>query len=153
MTKENLEKLAADPKAFLMAPTIAENRVKLAEAEIQRYHDIAVGITQTIKPVVTFTGGPGRKVEQCAVEIIALEEELSQELSTLYQSTILVKEAVSFLEEPGLYNIIWARYICRLSNFKAAEALGWSERWAAKQHSKALKALRQAAQNKLSQAV
>lgn len=149
MTKENLEKLAANPKAFLRSPAQLEREIKLREAEIQRYHDLAVSITQTIKPVVTFTGGPSRKIEQCVTEIVSLEEDIAEELSAFYQSVVLAKEAIRYITEPGLYNILWARYICQMSWSRVAEALECSDRWVYRQHARALKELKRIAEEKL----
>lgn len=149
MTRENLEKLAANPKAFLRSPADAEQKIKLKQAEIQRYHDIAVGITQTIKPVVTFTGEPGRKVEYCVAEIITLEEEISEALSSLYQKTVNAKEAIGYIKDPGQHNILWARYICRMPWSWVAETMECSERWVYRQHARALKELKRIAEEKL----
>ena len=149
MTKEQLKFLAEDPKGFLQAPADAEQKIRLKQAEIQKYHDLAVGITQTIKPVVTFTGGPGHKIEQCVTEIIALEEEISDTLSILYQRTVNAKEAIGYIKDPRLYNILWARYICRMSWSRVAEVLDCSERWVYRQHARALHELQKTAREKL----
>ena len=150
MTKDQIRMLADDPKAFLQMPAVYEKKIKLKEVEMQRYRDLAVGITQTIKPVVTFTGGPSRKIEQCVTEIVSLEEDIAEELSAFYQYTVLTKEAIGYIKDGGLYNVLWARYLCRMSWSRVAEALGCSERWVYRQHAMALEELRKIAEEKLS---
>lgn len=149
MTREQLTRLAQDPKAFLRGSADSERKIRLKELEIQRYYDLAVSITQAIKPAATFSGGPSRKVEICATEIAALEEEITKEASDFYQSLVLIKEAIGFLDDPVLYNVLWARYVCHLSWAKVAETLTWSDRWTYKVHARALKELKQKALEKL----
>lgn len=149
MTQEELKSLAQDPKTFLQSPVELEQKIRLKERELQRYYDLAFGITQTIKPVATFSSGPSRKIELCSTEIVTLEKEIKEEAAAFTRRIALTKEAINLLQEPAQYNVLWARYICRLSWTKVAETLGWSDRWCFRMHAKALRELKRIAAEKI----
>lgn len=149
MTQEELKSLAQDPKAFLQSPVELEQKIRLKERELQRYYDLAFGITQTIKPVATFSSGPSRKIELCSTEIVTLEKEIEEEAAAFTRQIALIKEAVFFLPEQAQRSVLWARYVCGLSWYKVADTLGWSDRWCFRMHAKALKELKRIAVEKL----
>lgn len=149
MKREDLERLADDPKTVLLMVPQAEGCIKEAEEEIAHYYDLATGITQVLKPVVTFTGGPGHKVEECVVGIMSLRERLNDTVRQYMDAVELAREAVAWLESPGQKQVLGLRYLCRKSWGSIAEDLDQSERWTYRQHAAALNEIKRIAKEKL----
>ena len=141
LTENEVSILKKEPKKLLRQGWYCEKRIFLKLKEIKRYRGIAESITAAMKDVAVFGSGPSQKIESCAVEIVALEEDIKKELAQIRRSHDLIAFVASQLEDENYQLIIDARYLQGMHWVEISELIGRSLRWTLRLHGEALKAI------------
>lgn len=138
MTQEDLKILSRNPKEFLSRCKWNEQRIKIRREQIQKYRDMALSITASIKDVPSFGGVPSSKIENCAVNIAELESGIEEEIKKLKDEIGIIKEAINLTKDNDLKFLLEARYLQRMNWEEIAVLLSRSYRWTLRLHGKAL---------------
>lgn len=146
MTREDLQAIAQDPKAFLLQCGKAERSIRTKARRIDHLQQISVQITTTIKAVSAYTG-PGDKVGDCASEIVDLTGEIAQEAGDLAHLQRRVADAIEELV-PGdkQRDLLEAKYLAGMTWEEIAWSKHYAYRWVMRLHKQALIAMKEAAQ-------
>ena len=139
MTEKQKKLLAENPAEFLKSCWYHNQWIKLKLEEIRHYRDIAESITAEIKEVTTFGLTPSCKVENCAVEIVSIQEMLQARVKELRSDLDAVQEAINLLEDETQILLMDARYIRHMKWEEIAILLSYTHRRTLQIHSKALK--------------
>lgn len=145
MTEEQRLQLVENPKDFLQSCRYHEQRIKLKLEQIRHYRELAESITAEIKEVTTFNLSPSNKIENCAIELVTLQEEIQQEVLSLREDLAAVQEAIDLVDDETQRNLLEARYIRHLTWEEIAILLDRSYRWTLRLHGQALKKISQQA--------
>lgn len=145
MTEEQKERIIKDPKAFFKSCWYHEQGIKLKLEEIRHYRDLAESITAELKPVAVFGALPASKVENCVVEIVAIQENFQKELMKMRADLDAVQEAINLLDDDVQKQLLEARYVRHMTWEEIAILLDCSYRWTLRLHGAALKKISQQA--------
>lgn len=146
MTREDLQAVAQDPKAFLLQCGKAERSIRTKARRIDHLQQISVQITTTIKAVSAYTG-PGDKVGDCASEIVDLMDEIAQEAADLARLQRRVADAIEELVPSAKQrDLLEAKYLSGMTWEEIAWAKHLAYRWVMRLHKQALTTMEEAAQ-------
>lgn len=146
MTREDLQTITQDPKAFLLQCGKAERSIRTKARRIDHLQQISVQITTTIKAVSAYTG-PGDKVGDCAAEIIDLTDEIAQEADDLACLQRRVADAIEELVPSDKQrDLLEAKYLAGMTWEEIAWSKHYAYRWVMRLHKQALIAMKEAAQ-------
>lgn len=138
MTEEQRKRVAENPKEFLQSCRYHEQSIKIKLEQIRHYRELAESITAEIKEVTTFSLTPSNKIENCAIELVSIEEDIKKEIQELRNDLILVKEVIDLLTDETLRTLMDARYIRQMSWEEIAVMLFYTRRRVLQLHNKAL---------------
>lgn len=139
MTEEQKERIIKDPKTFFKSCWYHEQGIKLKLEEIRHYRDLAESITAELKPVAVFGVLPASKVENCVVEIVAIQESFQKELMKMRSDLCAVQEAINLLDDEMQILLMEARYIRHMKWEEIAILISYTHRRTLQLHSIALK--------------
>ncbi|MDO4301239.1 MAG: hypothetical protein Q4D26_07615 [Clostridia bacterium] len=145
MTVEQLKELAEDPKKFLNRCRHHEQRIKMKKDQIQHYRDMEYSITAAIKDIPSFGNKPTSKIENCSISIMAIEEDIQNEILEIQKDRALIRKAINLVDDEDLRQLLEARYLNELKWEEIALLLNHSYRWTLRLHGKALKNISQKA--------
>ena len=148
MTREQLEAIAEDPKAFLRRGYKITGRISAKRERIAFWREQAESITGRLKQ----DGGAGAcgyvesPVANAVAEIITLEEHIGLEIQRLVHVEREVSEAINLLlADPRHVALMEMRYVNQFRLEEVAVRLGYAFRWAQRLHGKALQKMKEAA--------
>lgn len=148
MTRENLKRIAEDPKTFLLRGRNTKTLISAKQKRIEEWRRRAESISVALKPGGT-GGGSGYKqsiVENAVANIVDLENEILSEIQALIGIEKDVREAIDILITDDRYKVILElRYIHHLKLEEIAVQLNYAFRWVQKLNGQALVALKEAA--------
>lgn len=128
-----------DAKEFLNRGYRTRERIQAKRERIDNWHRIAESITAAIKPVVSFSSTPSKKVEDCVCNIIELQDEIQAEILELTQIERKIGLAISqAVEDPTLRALLEMRYLNYLKWEEIAVRLDITFRWTMTLHRRAL---------------
>ncbi len=131
MTKE--EKIA-----FLRGYREQLERARQLTMELEEMRQVVMRITPILNDMPG-RGGPNlHRLEESVERAERAEEQLAETLEQAIQAQCLVRAAIETVEEERLRQILRARYLLGQSWQKVAETLNMDERWARRQHERAL---------------
>lgn len=146
MTREDLQAIAQDPKAFLLQCNKAERSIRTKVRRIDHLQQISVQITTTIKAVSAYTG-PGDKVGDCASEIVDLMDEIAQEVASLAGLQRRVADAIEeLISSTKQRDLLEAKYLSGMTWEEIAWSNHYAYRWVMRLHKQALAAMKEEAQ-------
>lgn len=146
MTREDLQAIAQDPKAFLLQCGKAERSIRTKARRIEHLQQISVQITTTIKAVSAYTG-PGDKVGDCASEIVDLTKEIAEEAVDLARLQRRVADAIEELVPSSKQrDLLEAKYLSGMTWEEIAWSHHYAYRWVMRLHKQALNAMKEEAQ-------
>lgn len=129
-------------KAFLNQGYHAKARIRAKEERIENWRQIAESITAQIRPGSAGSSLPSKKVEDCACNIVDLQNEIKEEIAALIQAE---REVGKFIQEAPLDET--SRFIMELRylNYKKWEEiaveLNYAYRWIMRRHKRAIAVL------------
>lgn len=142
---EILTKLAEDPVPVLNRGYRAEERIAGRRGRIRHWREIAESITANPENASGGGGGPSKKVENCVIKIMELEEEILAEIEELQQLARETTEIISvFVEDPNYKAVLEHRYVEQKRWEEIAVEMGYTFRWTQELHRRALRALKEA---------
>lgn len=142
LTKEQLQKIVEDPKAFLNRSYNIDTRIKTKKARIAYLHSICKSTTQSIKPVVVYTGA-AKKVEACISEALDIEAEIREDILELQQIQRETAEAIYYLlDDVTLQTLLEQRYLASMRWEEIAVNMNYAYRWVMRLHVKALRLMK-----------
>lgn len=146
MTEEILKQLAEDPVPVLNRGYRAKERIEARRERIESWRQIAESITANPENASSGGGYPTSKVENCVVNIMALEEEIKDEISEILSFEREAGEMIrELVEDPNYKAILELRYLSYLRWEEIAVRLGYTFRWTQELHRRAVDAMREAA--------
>lgn len=145
MTEEQRIELVENPEGFLLRCRYHEQNIKLKLEQIRHYRELAESITAEIKEVTTFSLMPSNKIENCAIELVTLQEEIQQEVQDLRADLVVVQEAIGLVDNEIQKNLLEARFIQHLTWEEISVLLDCSYRWTLRLYKRALKKISQQA--------
>lgn len=138
MTEEQRKQVAENPKDFLKCCWYHEQRIKEKQELIRHYQEMAESITAEIKEVTTFSLTPSHKIENCAIEIVSIQDDIRKEISELRKDLHIVQEVIDLLDDSSQRLLMEARYLRRMKWEDIMELLDISYRWTLRLHGIAL---------------
>jgi DNA-directed RNA polymerase specialized sigma subunit len=155
MTKEQLQEIAGDPKAFLLRGRKAKELIAAKRERIEEWRRLAKSITVTLKE----GGGIGPSgykqslIENAVCNIVDLEREIIAEIETLVSIERDIHSAIGELVTNDRYTAVMEmRYLNGYSWSKIGERLYYGEDWACRLHGAALQEIRRNAEIALNSA-
>lgn len=129
-------------KDFLNRGYRIKERIAANERRIDEWIRRAESITVEIKPVVSFSSTPSKKVEDAACAIVDLESEIRAEIYELAQIELDIMRAVKAapLEETDKH-IMELRYLNYMKWEEIAVELHYAYRWVMRRHKRALQVM------------
>jgi hypothetical protein len=138
MTEKQREQLAENPKEFLKSCWYHEKRIEEKQELIRHYRELAESITAEIKEVTTFSLTPSHKVENCAIEILSIQDDIRKEIEELKKDIAAVREVIDLLDDSSQKLLMEARYLRHMKWEDIMELLDISYRWTLRLHGIAL---------------
>lgn len=115
MTEEILQSLAEDPVSVLNRGYRAKERIAARQKRIEEWRQIAESITANPENASSGGGYPTSKTENCVVAIMALEEEIRDEIIEIAdferQTSQIIRE---FVEDQNFKTLLELRYLSYL---------------------------------------
>lgn len=146
MTEEILKQLAEDPIPVLNRGYRAKERIAAREERIKDWRQMAESVTASMENAFGGSGFSTSKIEKCVVNIMALEEEICDEIIELTglesETNRIIRE---FVSEPNYKMVLELRYVSYLSWEEIAVRMGYAFRWTQELHRRALDALKNTA--------
>lgn len=129
-----------EAKAFLNRGYRSRERIKAMEERIGQWQQIAESITAEIKPVVVYNSLPSKKVEECAINIVDIQNEIRGEIDSLVAIEREIDRAITAaVDDPTLKAVLEMRYLNCLKWEEIAVRLNVTFRWVMTLHKRALK--------------
>ena len=125
-------------KEFLRQAFLAEKRAKSIETQIEVLRNHAAYLTPQISETPTKSQVVKSKVEEAAVRIVTLQNELSDVISDLIAKRKAIAQAIRSINNLELETVLELRYLEYLSWEEIASRMGYSLQSAYKAHGKAL---------------
>jgi len=148
MTKETLDAISADPKAFLSRGRNIQAVITAKQEHIAEWRGLAESITVTPKFGGGSSGGGYKKgvVENAVCNIVDLENEIITEINELVNIEKEIREAIDILLTDARYKaILELRYVNHIKLEEIAVKLNYAFRWVQKLNVRALTAMKKAA--------
>ena len=149
MTEEILQSLAEDPVSVLNRGYRAKERIAARQKRIEEWRQIAESITANPENASSGGGYPTSKTENCVVAIMALEEEIRDEIIEIAdferQTSQIIRE---FVEDQNFKTLLELRYLSYLRWEEIAVKMNYTFRWTQELHHRALTALKEVAEQK-----
>lgn len=146
MTEDILKQLAEDPVPVLNRGYRAKERIEARRERIESWRQIAESITANPENASSGGGYPTSKVENCVVNIMALEEEIKDEISEILgferEASEMIRDLVA---DPNYKTVLELRYLSYLRWEEIAVRMNYTFRWTQELHRRALLALKEAA--------
>lgn len=129
-------------KDFLNQGYHAKARIRAKEEHIENWRQIAESITAQIRPDSAGSSLPSKKVEDCACNIVDLQNEIKEEIAALVQAE---REVGKFIREAPLDEtdrfIMELRYLNYKKWAEIAVELNYAYRWIMRRHKRAIAVL------------
>lgn len=129
-------------KEFLNQGYHAKARIRAKEERIENWRQIAESITAQIRPDSAGSSLPSKKVEDCACNIVDLQNEIKKEIAALVQAE---REVGKFIREAPLDEtdrfIMELRYLNYKKWEEIAVELNYAYRWIMRRHKRAIAVL------------
>lgn len=149
MTNELLQQLSVDPAPVLNRGYRAKERIAARQERIESWRQIAESITANPENASSGGGYPSSKTENCVVSIMALEEEIKDEIIEIASFEHTASEIIQELvDDPNFKTVLELRYLSYLRWEEIAVRMGYTFRWTQELHRRALEALRGIAEEK-----
>lgn len=149
LTRETLELIAADPTAYLKQCFRVERRIDVKRQRIEHLRQISVQITSAVKPVSAYTG-PSDKIGNCAVEIVALSQEIDQEIMEMLRLQRDIGDAIfQLVPNQSQRAVLEARYLSGMSWEEIAYSMHYAYRWVQRLHKRGLAVMKENANDQL----
>lgn len=129
-------------KEFLNQGYHAKARIRAKEERIENWRQIAESSTAQIRPDSAGSSLPSKKVEDCACNIVDLQNEIKEEIAALVQAE---REVGKFIREAPLDEtdrfIMELRYLNYKKWEEIAVELNYAYRWIMRRHKRAIAVL------------
>lgn len=129
-------------KEFLNQGYHAKARIRAKEERIENWRQIAESITAQIRPDSAGSSLPSKKVEDCACNIVDLQNEIKEEIAALVQAE---REVGKFIRDVPLDEtdrfIMELRYLNYKKWEEIAVELNYAYRWIMRRHKRAIAVL------------
>lgn len=129
-------------KEFLNQGYHAKARIRAKEERIESWRQIAESITAQIRPDSAGSSLPSKKVEDCACNIVDLQNEIKEEIAALVHTE---REVGKFIKEAPLDEtdrfILELRYLNYKKWEEIAVELNYAYRWLMRRHKRAIAVL------------
>ena len=153
MTREQLELLIYDPKAFLLKGRKAKELIAAKRERIDEWRILATSITVTLKSEGGGNGG-GQKtsiIENAVCNIVDLENEILKEIIGLTAMEREIHEAIKlFVRDDRHKAILEMRYLNGYNWRTIGAKLYYGEDWVCRLHGAALQEMKKQAENAMS---
>lgn len=145
ISQESIAMIREDPKAYLSRCFRLGQQIAIKRRRIEHLRQISVQITTTIKAVSAYSG-PSDKIGNCATEIVALTQEIEEEIIALL---VMQRETANAIDElvrdPKQRAILEGRYLAGASWEELAYNMNYAYRWVLRLHKYGLAAMKEAA--------
>lgn len=149
MREDILKALAEDPIPVLNRGYRAKERIAARNERIEQWRQIAESITANPENASSGGGFPSSKVENCVVSIMALEEEITEEITEITKFESETSEIIrELIEDQNYKTVLELRYLSYLRWEEIAVRMGYTFRWTQELHHRALVETREAAARK-----
>lgn len=149
MREDILKALAEDPMPVLNRGYRAKERIAARNDRIEQWRQIAESITANPENASSGGGFPSSKVENCVVSIMALEEEITEEIIEITKFESETSEIIrELIEDQNYKTVLELRYLSYLRWEEIAVRMGYTFRWTQELHHRALVEMRETAARK-----
>ena len=141
----SLAMIAQDPRPYLKQCYQLEARVKMKNKRIAHLYRVSTQITSAAKAVSSYTG-PNDKIGNCVLEIVTLQEEISEDVDAMLAAQKEISQAIkSLVQDVAQRSILEARYLAGLSWEEIAYSFHYAYRHVLRLHSRGLAAMKESA--------
>lgn len=149
MREDILKALAEGPMPVLNRGYRAKERIAARNERIEQWRQIAESITANPENASSGGGFPSSKVENCVVSIMALEEEITEEIMEITKFESETSEIIrELIEDQNYKTVLELRYLSYLRWEEIAVRMGYTFRWTQELHHRALVEMQEAAARK-----
>lgn len=113
-----------EKKRFLESYINSMRRIRGLQNELEEWVTTATNITQKLKPVMVQNGFSSSKIENSAIKIAELEDEIDKEIELAMQKRDMVKETISKIRDTRRREIVEMRYVNCMSVRKISREIG-----------------------------
>lgn len=100
-----------EKKRFLEEYLYEIRRIKGLKRELEEWQTIATGITQKLQEIPIRSNKTSNKIEECAVKIAELENQLLIEIEDAEKKRMVIQNAVCKIKDTRRREIIELRYV------------------------------------------
>lgn len=132
----------AEAKARLAAAREGRRRLKVLDAKIEHYRDMAAHATGRMDGMRYDASGPFSALEENVIRLVDLQREAMAERAAYIEHLAWAEEAIRGLANGQQRSVLELRYICGYSWERIAQTLEMDERWVRRLHGMALEKLK-----------
>jgi len=100
-----------EKKRFLESYISSVRRIKGLQRELEEWQTIATNITQKLRDIPIRSSNSGNKIEDCALRIADIENQLIEEIEEAEFNKVQVQDAVNRIKDSRRREIIELRYV------------------------------------------
>ena len=100
-----------EKKRFLEGYLYSVRRIKGLQNELEMWATIATGITQKLKPIMVQGGSNSNKIEDCAIRIAEIEDNITKEIEKSISEKARVESAIMTIKDTRRRELVAMHYI------------------------------------------
>lgn len=100
-----------EKKRFLESYTASIRRIKGLQRELEEWQTIGTNITQKLKPVIIQNGMNSSKIEDCAIRIANIEDQIISEISKAEENKNSIEIAINLVRDSRRRELLQLRYV------------------------------------------
>ena len=110
-----------EKKRFLEGYLYSVRRIRGLQNELEMWATIATGITQKLKPIMVQGGSNSNKIEDCAIRIAEIEDNITKEIEKSISEKARVESAIMTIKDTRRRELVEMRYIHNIPVKKIAQ--------------------------------
>lgn len=100
-----------EKKRFLESYTASIRRIKGLQRELEEWQTIGTNITQKLKPIMVQNGMNSSKIEDCAIRIANIEDQIITEIEQAEQNKNNIEQALGQIKDSRRRELLQLRYV------------------------------------------
>lgn len=100
-----------EKKRFLESYTVSIRKIKGLQRELEEWQTIGTNITQKLKPIMVQNGLTNSKIEDCAIRIANIEDQIISEIEKAEDNKNSIEQALALIRDSRRRELLQLRYI------------------------------------------
>ena len=100
-----------EKKRFLESYTVSIRKIKGLQRELEEWQTIGTNITQKLKPIMVQNGLTNSKIEDCAIRIANIEDQIISEIEKAEDNKNSIEQALTLIRDSRRRELLQLRYI------------------------------------------